>query len=269
MATAGIVISADFPALKSVGESIRRLGDKKFAAVALKDALEKAILPAFMRLKELTPIGPTGNLRAAAAYIAKAYPKNGGAVALIGYRRSGQKASESAQGGKVRVSKSKLGDRAYHQWMIEFGTAGRAIKKPVTLKKYKRVSPVVPFVRVRRGKQEVVRGRGVEHDVNPPQGTYYIASSYNSLGPFGFEKNASGGVQTNPQYPNAFFMKSKSQIVLPPVKPGGVGGVPPLRTAFQQTQSRVAFILQQELRITLERALSAMVFRDQGTISGV
>ena len=61
MATAGIVISADFPDLKKVGDAIRGLGDKNFTAQALKEALETAIYPAYLRLRELSPVGPTGN----------------------------------------------------------------------------------------------------------------------------------------------------------------------------------------------------------------
>ena len=266
MATAGIVITADFPELKAVGDAIRGLGDNRFTAVALKDALQKAIKPAEARLRELTPVGPTGNLRAAVMSLAKAYTKNGNAVGLIGYRATGSRGSESAAGGKVRVSSGKAGDRAYHQWLIEYGTRSRVVSK-FSNTPYQRRSPSVPFVRTRMGKQEVVRGQGVVHTVSGQNA--YIASSYRSLGPFEMVKRRGGGFATDPPTPGAYFKKSAGPIVIPPTPAGGVAGQPPIRTAFAQTQSQVAAILQQELRISLERALSTLTYSATGTLSGV
>lgn len=268
MATAGIVITANFPDLKEVGDAIRNLGDKRFTAAALKDALQKAIKPAEVRLRELTPIGPTGNLRAAAMSLAKAYTKNGNAVGLIGYRVTGSSGSESAAGGKVRVSSEKAGDRAYHQWLVEYGTRARVVSR-FSNTPYQRKSPSVPFVRTRMGKQEVVRGKGLVHTVSGQNA--YIASSYKSLGPFQMIRQQGNRklVQTDPPTPRAFFKKSAGPIVIPPTPEGGVGGQPPIRTAFQQTQAQVAAILQQELRISLERALSTLTYSATGTISGV
>lgn len=266
MATAGIVISADFPDLKKVGDAIRGLGDKNFTAQALKEALEKAIYPAYMRLREVTPVGPTGNLRSAASYLVKAYPRDGNAVGLIGYRRAGQLDSRSAAGGKVRVSRASAGDRAYHQWLVEYGTQQRVVGK-FSNKPYQRKSPTVPFVRTRMGRQETVRGKGVVHTVKGQNA--YIASSFKSLGEFDLIRQRNGRVQTDPAYPNAFFRKSKTPIVIAPSPEGGRAGTPPVRTAFAQSQSQVAFILQQELRISLERALSTLTYRGEGTLSGV
>lgn len=97
----------------------------------------------------------------------------------------------------------------------------------------------------------------------------YIASSFNRLGPFSIVKRRGGGFTTDPAHPNAYFKKSKNPIVIPPTPAGGTSGVPPVRTAFAQTQGQVAFILQQELRISLERALSTLTYRAEGTLSGV
>lgn len=266
MATAGIVIEGDFPDLKEIRDTIRGLGDKRFTALSLKEALEKAIFPAYRRLRELTPVGPTGNLKAAAMYLAKQYPREGNAVGLIGYRRAGKRESESAAGGKVRVSTAAAGDRAYHQWLVEYGTKQRIVGK-FSNKPYQRKSPTVPFVRTRLGRQETVQGKGVVHTVKGQNA--YIASSFNSLGPFDLIRQRTGRVTTDPPYPAAFFRKSKTPIVIAPSPAGGRAGVPPIRTAFQQTQGQIAFILQQELRLSMERALSALTFRAEGTISGV
>lgn len=262
MAVAGIKITADFPELKALGDGIRRLGDKKFTAQALKDALEKAIFPAYMRLREVSPVGPTGNLKRAATYVAKAYPKDGSAVGLIGYKRSGKESASSAQGGTVQAGP----DRAYHQWWLEFGTQQRVIAK-LSNKPYQRKSPTTPFTRVRNGRQETVVGKGVVHSVSGQNA--YIASSYNRLGPFEFVKAGGRRIQTDPPYPNAFFKKSRTPIVIAPTPAGGVARRPPVRAAFDDTQGQVAFILTQELQISLQRAIDALVLRDQGTISGV
>lgn len=266
MATAGIVISADFPDLKKVGDAIRGLGDKNFTAQALKEALEKAIYPAYLRLRELSPVGPTGNLKAAASHLVKAYPRDGNAVGLIGYRRANKLESSSAAGGKVRVSNASAGDRANHQWLIEYGTRQRVVGK-FSNEPYDRRSPTVPFVRTRMGRQETVRGKGVVHSVKKGQNSY-IASSFKTLGPFDTIRQRNGRVQTDPPYPGAFFRKSKTPIVIAPTPVGGRAGRPPVRTAFEQSQSQVAFILQQELRISLERALSTLTYRGEGTLSG-
>jgi hypothetical protein len=297
MATAGIVIAANFPGLREVGDAIRNLGDKQFTAVALKDALQKAIAPAESRLRELTPLGPTGNLRAAVMSLAKAYTKSGNAVGLIGYRRSGNRGAVSAAGGRVRVSSGSEGDRAYHQWLIEYGTQARVVSK-FSNTPYQRKSPSAPFVRTRRGGgvesvraytrvrngksfrvkgfsrartatvQEVVQGSGEVHTVSGQNA--YIASSYNSLGPFQMIRQPGNRklVQTSPPTPGAYFKKSANPIVIPPTPEGGVAGQPPIRTAFQQTQAQVASILQQELRISLERALSTLTYNASGSISG-
>ena len=74
-----------------------------------------------------------------------------------------------------------------------------------------------------------------------------------------------GRVVTDPPYQRAFFKKSKTPITIPAMNPGG-SGEPPLKTAWAQTQGTVAEILQRELRITIEQALSTLSSRSTGTI---
>jgi hypothetical protein len=266
MAVAGIKIGIEFPELERLRQGIKNLGDKKAASVLLKKALEKAIGPAFVRMRELTPVGPTGNLKRAARSKVKAYARTGNAVALIGYTRAARADSESAAGGRVEAGP----DRAFHQWWLEFGTKQRTVPgrrskgNNPKARKYDRKSPTVPFVRtrVRNGKTitETVRGRGVLHPVSELKLTY-IASSYNSLGEFEM-------VNGKPDRPHAFFKKSKTPIIIPAVKPGGIAGRPPIQTAWSQTQAQVAETLTRELRISLEAAISALVLRSSGTIDG-
>jgi hypothetical protein len=260
MAVAGIFIGVTAPPADEIVRTMRSLfGNKEMSAV-LKDALESAIWPAYRRLREVTPVGPTGNLRAAVSYKSKAYPRNGGAVALIGYRRAEREASTSAQGGRVRVGP----DRAYHQWWLENGTRDRTVSLFAN-KPYQRRSPSTPFTRVRMGQQETVRGTGTLHWVRGQNA--YIASSFNALGPFRMVRGSGSRIQTDPAYPKAFFKKSRTPIVLPGVAAGGVAGLPPIQTAWNQTKSQVAQYLQSELRISLGTALETLAQRT-GTISG-
>lgn len=262
MAVAGIKIGVEFPELQKLREGIRNLGDKRAAAVILGDALEKAILPAFLRLGEVTPIGPTRNLRRAVDYKVKVYPGSGGAVALIGYRRAGEANSVSAAGGTVEAGP----DRAFHQWWLEFGTKQRSIAK-FSNKPYQRKSPTAPFTRFRMGREETVRGKGVTHWVSGQNA--YIASSFNRLGPFKFVRGGDKTrVQTDPAYPRAFFKKSKTPIIIPAVQPGGIAGRPPVQTAWANTQNQVAERLTKELTISFEAAIKALTFSNTGSITG-
>ena len=261
MAVAGIRIGFDFPELERIRNELRALGNKEANAAILGDALEKAIFPAQLRLREVTPEGPTGNLKRAVSSKVKTYPQDGGAVALVGYERSGQGDSASAQGGSVRAGK----DRAFHQWWLEFGTKPRQINRK-SIKPYDRR----PYTKVMKSGRVVrVEGHKVEAGQNQ-----YIASSWNRLGKFKMAKtprqpDGSRAVQTDPGYPNAFFKASSTPFQIPPTPPGGVAGQPPVRTAFEDSQSKMAFILTQELRISLSRAWDALTLRDSGSITGV
>lgn len=258
MAVAGIRIAFDFPELERIRAELRALGNKEANAELLGDALEKAITPAQIRLRELTPEGPTGNLKRAVTSKVKTYPQDGGAVALVGYKRSAVGPSASAQGGKVRAGK----DRAFHQWWLEYGTRPRRITNK-SIKPYDRR----PYTKVMRsGRVVQVKGHTVKAGQNQ-----YIASSYKSLGEFEMgdtprQPDGSRAVQTSPGYPNAFFKASKTPFEIPPTPAGGVAGRPPVRTAFEESQSKMAFILTQELRISLARAWDALTIRDSGSI---
>jgi hypothetical protein len=243
--------------LRQLQQDIGRLFTPADKARILKAALEKAIQPALLALKESTPLGPTGNLRRAIATKVVAYVNDGAAVALLGFRRAGASRSESAAGGTVR----KGSDRAFHQWWLEEGTAPRQVSKlsntPYIRKSHSRKTKSGDIVTVR---EHMVSGQNA-----------YIASSFNRLGPFKMlpTPRPTGGqkqlVQTDPGYQNAFFKKSSTPIVIPAMKPGG-SGEPPLKTAWARTQSTVAEILQRELRLTLEQALDTLSQSSTGTI---
>lgn len=255
-----IKITIDQQQLRNMQEDLARLFPKSDQARILGAIMRKAIKPALDKLKEVTPIGPTGNLALAASSKVVTYSKDGVAVGLIGYQRSGREPSASAQGGTVRRGK----DRAFHQWWLEQGTEPRVIAKlsntPYGRRGHLRRIPGKPAVEVR---PHMVSGQNA-----------YIASSFNRLGPFKMQptprmpRGEEGQrVQTDPAYPRAFFKKSKDPIIIPPMVPGGRVGRPPVETAFRESQQSVAEILQRELRITLEEAISTISRSIQGTIS--
>lgn len=260
MPLAKITLSADIVGLAELRDKLQNFLPPAERSKLMAAALEKAIWPVFRRLYETTPAGPTGNLQRARDYKVVEYPLDGTAVGIVGYRRAGRARSESAQGGRVRTGP----DRAFHQWWLEYGTQQRYVgtpaNKPYTRKAHRRV--------MKSGKVADIS----EHQVARQGG--YIASSFNSLGGFnGFiptprmPRGQSGQrVQTDPAYPNAFFKKSSTPITIPPMPVGGSTGQPPLATAFAQTQNQVAEILQRELRISLEAALSTLSTTATGAV---
>lgn len=256
MAIAGIQLTAEIMELRALQEAIGRIFTPQEKSRILKSALTKAIEPVFSRLKAVTPLGPTGNLRRAVAKKVITYTQDGTAVALVGFRRAGLSGSASAAGGSVRVGP----DRAFHQWWLEEGTQPRFVatlsNKPYGRRGHLRRLPGRPAVEVR------------PHIVQKGQGGY-IASSYNRLGPFKMVPTTRGGegqrVQTEPGYPRAFFKKSKTPITIPAMNPGG-NGPPPLKTAWAETQGVAAEILQRELRVTLEQAISVLSRTSTGVI---
>lgn len=263
MSTVGIVISAEIAELRGLQEALGQIFTPKEKTEILKKALTLAIEPTFLRLQQLTPLGPTGNLKRAVSKKIKGYAKDGSAVGLVGYNQAARGSSASAAGGTVRAGK----DRGFHQWWLENGTKERFVTKLSNTPYQRR-----PHTRVTRsGTVTDVRG----HQVSGQNAV--IASSFKRLGPFLFsptERPPRGEygqrVQTDPALPRAFFKKGKkgeSAIRIEPQPLGGSTGQPPLQTAWDQTKATVAEILQRELRLTLSQALDALG-KFPGTLSG-
>ena len=259
MATAGITITAEIAELRELQAAIGRILEPPEKARIIEEALKKALAPALERLKQNTPEGPTGNLKRAASVKIVRYSKDGNAVGLLGYKRAGKGASESAQGGRVR----KGSDRAFHQFWLEQGTKDTVIDKlsntPYARKSHTR--------RNRSGSVTTVRA----HQVSG-QNAYY-ASSFNKLGPFKLKptprppRGEEGQrVETQPGYPQAFFERSSTPITNKGLRAGGILGQPPLKTTWEEVGTTVAEILQRELRISLERALSTLTRSATGTL---
>ena len=247
MAVSGIKVSANFENLNELRTALGNVFSKKDMAAVLQQALDVAIEPAYLRLREITPRGPTGNLLRAAARKTKAYPRDGNAIGLIGYNRSGTAGSDSAQGGTVQTGP----DRAFHQWWLEYGTKPRLVSKFAN-KPYERRSKL--------GTVHIVRGQNA-----------FIASSYKKLGPFKVIRGRDrrqDDFETDPPYQKAFFKKSSSPIRIPAMRLGGINGQPPVRTAFEQSQKNVEFLLEQELGSVLNRAVQTLPVEKSGSLSG-
>jgi hypothetical protein len=262
MATVGIQLGLEVTDLKELQQALGRIFTPADKAKIVKDALTKAVQPTLLRLKQTTPLGPTGNMQRAVDSKIIAYPNSGNGVAVVGFRRAGKESSVTAAGGTVRASR----DRAFHQFWLEKGTKERLVdtfsNQPYVRRSHQRKmrSGVVAEV-----SDHIVKGQGG-----------YIASSFKRLGPFGFRptpRPSRGSedphrVQTEPGYPRAFFRKSKDPIRIPPMPVGGSTGQPPLETAWLQTQATVAEILSRELNIALSRALDTLT-RSTQTLESV
>jgi len=253
MAVAGVSLSLDTSELLRLQESLGKVFDNQGLADTLADALDKALFPAMRRLRENTPVGPTGNLKRAVNMKIVKYKNSGVAVGLIGYNRAGVGKSSSAAGGTVQAGP----DRAFHQWWLEYGTNQRVVaklsNKPYQRKAHQRT--------MKSGKVASIKA----HQVSGQNA--YIASSYNKLGPFTMAKGTDGRVQTDPAYPKAFFRKSKTPIVIPAMNPGG-SGEPPVQKTWREYQGKVAERLTSELRISLERAVEALTYTSTGSVTG-
>jgi len=254
MAVAGVYMSLDTSEIVRLQKSLGKVfGDNGDLAETLGEAIEKALEPAKLRLRENTPVGPTGNLKRAVNMKIVKYKNSGVAVGLLGYNRAGSGKSTSAVGGTVQAGP----DRAFHQWWLEFGTNQRVVaklsNKPYQRKAHQRT--------MKSGKVASIKA----HQVSGQNA--YIASSYNKLGPFTMAKGTDGRVQTDPAYPKAFFRKSKTPIVIPAMNPGG-SGEPPVQKTWREYQGKVAERLTSELRISLERALDALTYTSTGSVTG-
>ena len=95
MAVAGISISmnTDFG---SVITGIGTFFPPKQAAGVVAAAIRKAIQPVTRRLRQVTPVGPTGNLKRSVASKVVQYKQVGVAVGIVGYTRAGRGRATSA-----------------------------------------------------------------------------------------------------------------------------------------------------------------------------
>ena len=242
----GSMLKVSMPAPYEVADAFKQIPDN-VAATCMGSAVKRAMQPCLVKLKSLTPKGPTGNLARAAMVKPVKYPKTRTGVAVVGYRKAGTKPSKSAGGGTVK----KGSDRGFHQFFLEKGTKDRVIETKAS----------TPYARSSRAENKKLRkSLGAKQARELKEQTQavrqqggYIASSFNKLGPFrltGSKKaRANGRVVTSPKYPKAFFKKSKTPIHL-----GEMTAQRPVAQAWSATRAAVAATLSAEMTTALENA---------------
>jgi hypothetical protein len=240
------MLKLSMPAPYVVAEAFKQIPGN-VAATCMGSAIKRAMQPCLVKLKALTPKGPTGNLARAAMVKSVRYPKTRTGVAVVGYRKAGTKPSKSAGGGTVK----KGSDRGFHQFFLEKGTEDRVIETKAS----------TPYARSSRADNKRLRkavgakqARELKEQTQAVrQQGGYIASSFNKLGPFrltGSKKARSNGrVVTSPKYPKAFFKKSKTPIHL-----GEMTAQAPVARAWEATRSSVTASLSGEMAAALENA---------------
>jgi len=245
------LIKIQGPDLFELREQFKKL-PRNIAARVIGAGLKRAAAPGEKALKQITSKGPTGNLRRAIRTLVKRYPRDGAAVALVGFIKAGTGKAKSAGGGSVK----KGADRAFHQFWIEFGTKDRVIRTPGD-KPYRRkyrIEQRLDNIMVGRRSPKLPR-KGTHEETVRGQGGY-LASSFGRLGPFKFKRGgkvAAGRVQTTPGYPKAFFVKSKEPIHLRAMLPQR-----PVHTAFTMSRAAIAGNLEAEMQKALENGLKIL-----------
>ena len=118
-------VTLEFPDIPGLADEFRRL-PKSLASAAIGAAVKRAMQPAQEKLKQITPVGPTGNLRRGIANKAKRYTKTGSAVAVVGYRKPPKFSQQPKVGTKRR---NRANDKTQHQFFVEYGTRNRKTKR--------------------------------------------------------------------------------------------------------------------------------------------
>jgi hypothetical protein len=237
----------------------------RVAAICMGAAARRAMSPAESGLKaavsgRIVGVGPTGNLRRSVKTKSVRYPKSGTGVAVVGFQKAGTGKAKSAAGGRVKRGP----DRAFHQFWVEFGTKDRETKYHAT-RPYVRTKPrarkaaakeLRKFGVSARGAKALLKqsaakiGASIGGTVKVRRQGGFIASSFNSLGPFQIKRGeVAGKVTTQPKYPKAFFKKSDR-----PVKLGAVPPFAPVKQTFNSTRSQVSANLVTEMTVAVEKA---------------
>lgn len=237
-------IKIEGPDLYALRDEFKKL-PKNIAARVIGAGLKRAAYPGEKALKQVTPKGPTGNLRRSVRTIVKRYPRDGAAVAVVGYIKAGTGASRSAGGGRVK----KGADRAFHQFWMEFGTNDRLVTTPGDSPYMRSSGTANRQLRRALGAKQAKELKSRNVRVRGQGG--FIASSFGTLGPFKFTTPKGGmnkgRMRTSPQYPKAFFIKRNTAIHI-----RGVVEQRPVERAFEMSKGAISANLTAEMRKALE-----------------
>lgn len=213
----GIDIKVEFPELKQLRAAFSSLSPS-LSAKYMGSALRQTIEPSKAVLKGLTPKGPTGNLRRAIAVKVQRY--SAGPKSKNPARSPGAAVAllgfKKAPRGRRGSDDSDNTKKGSHAGFLEFGTKRRKTDS-------------------------------------------FIASSFRRSGKVKVRVfKSSGRVIANPKPPKGFMkvVKKGGTVDLGEFPVGGKFGVPPIRTAFQQTLPRMRSKLQIEMAKALQSALT-------------
>lgn len=184
----GVDITVDFPELSQIKKAFSELPGN-IAAKYMAAALGKAITPGYTALKQLTPKGPTGNLRRAIRKKTKRYTKKGTGVALVGYTAAPRKKAETLKGN----------EKGSHQGFLEFGTKERKTKGRIA-SSFARSGPVKVVM--------AKRAKTVKTNPKPPKGFVKAAAGGGNVSLGAFPVGGKSGV---PPVKTA-FERTKTQI---------------------------------------------------------
>lgn len=184
----GVDITIEFPELEQIKQAFSALPGN-IAAKYMAAALGKAIAPGFAALKQLTPKGPTGNLRRSIRKKTKRYVKRGAGVALVGYTAAPKK----------KASDLKGNEKGAHQGFLEFGTKERKTKGRIA-SSFTRSGPVRVVV--------ARRAKNIKTSPKPPKGFVKAAAAGGNVSLGSFPVGGKAGV---PPVKTA-FERTKSQI---------------------------------------------------------
>lgn len=245
-----IAVTLQYPDLEELRREFRRI-PKNLAARFMEPVMRKATEPGLKKLRQITPRGPTGNLRKSVRKKTKKYVKDGTAIGLVGYT----------------VGK---GAKGYHQGFLEFGTKERRTKGRIASSlRWPQGDPRGDFQIVSNYKKtKAARKAGRTADRKAARAVKLFASSMGSstkakelasqvsgLRAKQATLSAAGRkVRTRPGPPKAFFKSAPAgQVVeLGRMRIGGSTGVPPVKTAFEASRAEMYGILREQLAAALE-----------------
>lgn len=245
-----IAVTLQYPDLEELRQEFRRI-PKNLAARFMEPVMRKAIEPGLKKLRQITPRGPTGNLRKSVRKKTKKYVKDGTAIGLVGYT----------------VGK---GAKGYHQGFLEFGTKDRKTKGRIASSmRFPQGDPRGEFQIVNQyNKTKQARRAGRTADKKAARAVKLLgaslgasskarelASQVSGLRAKQATLSAAGRkLRTRPGSPKAFFKSAaKGQVVeLGRMKIGGSTGKPPVKTAFQESKGEMYGIMREQLAAALE-----------------
>lgn len=247
-----MAVTMQYPDLEDLRQEFRKL-PKNLAARYMEPVMKKAIEPGLKKLRQVTPRGPSGNLRKSVRKKTKKYVKDGTAIGLIGYSVGG-----TAKG--------------YHQGWLEFGTKDRKTKGRFAsslrwpegnprgafqvINNYKKTKQARSAGRradrlADRTARSFARGLGASSSARKAAGRIVALREKQSV-----LQAAGRKLRTRPGPPKAFFKTAAAGEVvqLGRMRIGGSTGKPPVKTAFEGSKAEMVGIMREQMGVALELA---------------